>query len=84
MAINPTPDEVNRFHLYSDKDSSATALHHTLGQGPTQASPGSHTHNGRDSKKIKFDDIDGGWMNIDGGRADTLFGGLPTIDGGSI
>jgi hypothetical protein len=84
MAIIPTPDEVNQFHLYSDKDSSVTALHHTLGQGPTQAAAGNHTHNGRDSKKIKFEDIDGGWMNIDGGRASTLFGGLPSIDGGSI
>lgn len=79
-----SPAEVNELHLYSDKDSSVTALHHTLGVGPTQAAAGNHTHNGKDSVKIKFDDIDGGWMNIDGGRADTLFGGLPNIDGGSI
>lgn len=79
-----SPEEVNAFHLNSDKDSSATALHHTLGLNPGQASPGNHTHDGKNSKRIKFDDIDGGWMNIDGGRADTLFGGLPTIDGGSI
>lgn len=84
MANIPSPDEVNQFHLHSDKDSSVTALHHTLGVGPTQAAAGNHTHNGRDSAKIKFSDIDGGWMNIDGGRASTLFGGLPTIDGGSI
>jgi hypothetical protein len=79
-----SPEEVNAFHLNSDRDSSATALHHTLGLNPGQASPGNHTHDGKNSKRIKFDDIDGGWMNIDGGRADTLFGGLPTIDGGSI
>ena len=27
-------------------------LHHTIGFGPSQSSPGSHQHNGKDSKQI--------------------------------
>jgi hypothetical protein len=48
-----TTDEVNTLHLNSDKDAGAGALHHTLGINPSQASPGNHTHNGRDSKRIQ-------------------------------
>lgn len=39
-------------HNLSDLDSSTIAQHHTLGVGPSQASPGGHIHDGRDSKKI--------------------------------
>lgn len=53
----PTPEEVNFYHLASDKDSGPGALHHTLGLGPSQASPGSHVHNGRDSKRISYTDL---------------------------
>lgn len=49
----PTPEEVNFYHLASDKDSGPGALHHTLGLGPSQASPGNHDHDGRNSKRIK-------------------------------
>jgi hypothetical protein len=51
---NPSPsaDSVNKFHTNSDADSATTALHHTLGIGASQASPGPHTHNGQNSKKI--------------------------------
>lgn len=84
MAIIPTTEEVNQFHLNSDKDSSATALHHTLGTGPSQASPGSHNHDGKNSKRIKFSDIEGGWMNIDGGIPSTVYTPIPHMDGGSI
>jgi hypothetical protein len=52
--------------------------------GPTQASPGNHSHNGKDSKRIKFEDIEGGWMNIDGGTAYTVYGGMEGFDGGSV
>jgi hypothetical protein len=45
-------EEVNLLHLNSDKDAGSGALHHTLGQNPSQASPGNHTHNGKDSKRI--------------------------------
>ena len=70
-------------HLNADTDSSITAIHHTLGPGEYQASPGSHRHDGTDSHRTKFEDIDGGWMNIDGGMANSVFGGLPQFDGGS-
>lgn len=70
-------------HLSADTDSSITAIHHTLGSGEYQASPGSHRHDGKDSHRISFSDIDGGWMNVDGGMANAVFGGLPQFDGGS-
>jgi hypothetical protein len=60
MAFNPdefTSEQVNVFHLNSDKDAGAGALHHTLGLGPTQASPGNHRHNGRDSYRIDAGDL---------------------------
>lgn len=52
-----TTDEVNALHLNSDKDAGSGALHHTLGQNPSQASPGNHVHNGRDSKRISYTDL---------------------------
>lgn len=76
--------EVNDFHINSDVDSSAISQHHTLGVLATQASPGNHTHNGKDSKRIKFSDIEGGWMNIDGGIPSTIYTPIPILDGGSI
>lgn len=84
MYPTPSPDEVNSFHQNSDRDSSAFAQHHTLGLGATQASPGNHSHNGKDSKRIKFSDIEGGWMNIDGGEPHTIYTPIPILDGGGI
>ena len=84
MATIPSAQEVNSFHLNSDKDSSALALHHTLGLGATQASPGNHSHNGKDSVRIKFSDSEGGWMNIDGGIPSTIYTPSPHMDGGGI
>lgn len=52
-------EEVNSLHLNADKDAGPGALHHTLGQGSSQASPGDHTHNGRNSKRISFADLTG-------------------------
>lgn len=52
-----TSEEVNNLHLNADKDAGAGALHHTLGQNPSQASPGNHTHNGKDSKRISYLDL---------------------------
>lgn len=77
-------EEVNALHINSDKDSSAGAQHHTLGIKPTQASPGNHTHNGKDSAFIKFSDIEGGWMNVDGGYPNTIYTPIPHLDGGGI
>ena len=84
MPIYASPEEVNAFHLNSDKDAGAGALHHTLGLGSSQASPGNHTHDGKNSKRIKFSDIEGGWMNIDGGIPSTVYTPIPHMDGGGI
>jgi hypothetical protein len=84
MPISPSAEDVNAFHLNSDKDSSAQALHHTLGTGPSQAAPGNHTHNGKDSARISFNDIDGGVWNIDGGEPGTVYTPIPHFDGGSV
>jgi hypothetical protein len=48
----PTSEAVNKLHSNSDLDTSTNSQHHTLGIGQNQASPGSHTHNGKNSKKI--------------------------------
>lgn len=39
-------------HETTDTDSSALALHHTLGPRANQAAPGNHSHNGVSSKKL--------------------------------
>jgi hypothetical protein len=84
MPVSPSPEEVSVFHLNSDRDSSALAQHHTLGLGPYQASPGNHNHDGKNSARIKFSDIDGAWMNVDGGRPDSIYTPIPSVDGGGI
>lgn len=48
----PQSTEVTKFHTNCDRDSSQTSDHHTLGTSHNQASPGDHTHDGRNSKKI--------------------------------
>jgi hypothetical protein len=77
-------EEVNALHINSDKDSSTQAQHHTLGIKPTQAAPGNHSHDGKDSVRIKFTDIEGGWMNVDGGEPWTIYTPIPVLDGGGI
>jgi hypothetical protein len=77
-------EEVNALHINSDKDSSTQAQHHTLGIKPTQAAPGNHSHDGKDSVRIKFSDIEGGWMNVDGGIPSTIYTPIPVLDGGGI
>lgn len=49
---SPNSKEVTDFHVNSDKDGSRTALHHTLGPRPNQASPGGHSHDGGDSVEL--------------------------------
>lgn len=54
-AIAPTPmssEQVDRLHVNADTNVRAESLHHTLGPGETQASSGSHTHDGGDSPLI--------------------------------
>lgn len=80
----PTPDEVNDFHTNSDVDDRLESQHHTLGSAPFQASPGDHIHDGKSSRRIKFSDIEGGIFDIDGGHANSVYGGIPIIDGGSL
>lgn len=48
----PTTSDVDKFHTNDGADSSATTHHHTLGIGQNQSSPGSHNHNGKNSKRI--------------------------------
>lgn len=48
----PSATESNRAHFNSDVDLSPRALHHTLGLGRNQASPGNHIHDGTTSPKI--------------------------------
>ena len=54
QGIGPSPEEINRLHSNSDKDLSQLALHHTLGTGHNQASPGDHIHDGGTSKGFSW------------------------------
>lgn len=45
----PSPQKVHDFHTNADTDQDGDAIHHTLGQGQGQASPGNHVHNGADA-----------------------------------
>lgn len=46
---NLSSKEVERLHKNADTDGSAKSMHHTLGPGINQSSPGGHTHRGGDS-----------------------------------
>lgn len=48
----PPAKEVQEFHTYADTDGGIKAIHHTLGVGANQASPGNHSHDGGASTKI--------------------------------
>lgn len=48
----PAAHEVEEFHRNADTDKRTEAIHHRLGKGPNQASPGSHSHDGRDSTSL--------------------------------
>jgi hypothetical protein len=84
MPDNASVQDVSLFHLNSDKDSSALALHHTLGIGPTQAAAGNHSHEGKDSVQLDWANVLNGWVNMDGGMPDTVYGGMSAIDCGGI
>jgi hypothetical protein len=81
----PTPEEVNFFHLAADKDAGSGALHHTLGLGPSQASPGNHNHDGRNSKRIELKNLEGQSISfqVAGGTTGTqpTFTGDPLFTG---
>ena len=76
--------DVKTLHINSDVDENLLAYHHTLGLGINQAASGAHTHDGKNSLRIKFSDIEGGWMNIDGGEPWTIYTPIPTLDGGTL
>ena len=48
----PSAKEVDDFHTNADTDQRSESLHHTLGPGPSQASPGNHTHDGGTSSPL--------------------------------
>ena len=89
VQINPRAsvpaEEVNLFHLNSDRDAGPTSQHHTLGLGPSQASPGNHTHDGRNSKRIELKNLLGQSIvfTVEGGTLGTqpTFTGAPLFTG---
>lgn len=86
MAFNPnefTSEQVNILHLNSDKDAGAGALHHTLGLNPTQASPGHHNHDGRNSRRIKASNLETERVDFMPGGG-TLGGTQPTFNGAPL
>lgn len=44
--------EVQDFHTNDDMDAGKNAHHHSLGPSASQASPGSHSHDGTDSRQL--------------------------------
>ena len=49
---SPSATVVTNFHKNADTDVRRESIHHTLGSGPSQASPGDHSHDGGTSRKI--------------------------------
>lgn len=80
---SPSSRFVEWFHAQAPTQR-ADDLHHRIGLKAWEAAAGDHTHDGRNSQRIKFSDIEGGIFNLDGGHADSVYGGIPIIDGGSI
>jgi hypothetical protein len=48
----PPFEEVRQLHTNADTDADTSALHHTVGSQPAQASPGDHTHDGGSSNPL--------------------------------
>jgi hypothetical protein len=83
--MRPTPrlftsEEVNTMHLNSDKDAGSGALHHTLGLNPSQASPGNHNHDGKNSRRLKTSDFQSISVNYPPAGG-TIGGTPPTFSG---
>lgn len=69
-------------HLNSDKDAGSGALHHTLGLNPSQASPGNHNHDGKNSKRVELKNLQGVSIHfMPGGGTD---GTQPTFTGAPL
>lgn len=56
------PEEVNRLHDYSDKDSHPDAQHHSLGTSPNQAASGNH---GSARLGWTIPTLQNGWVDYD-------------------
>jgi hypothetical protein len=67
----------------TDVDSGITAIHHTLGPEAFQSSPGSHRHDGSDSNKIKYSDIEGTPDGFAGSAGSVVLSGIAILDFGS-
>jgi hypothetical protein len=48
----PSSTESTKEHTNSDVDAAQTSQHHTLGISQNQAAAGSHTHDGKNSKRL--------------------------------
>lgn len=48
----PSAKQVTDFHRNSDADRTLEAIHHSIGRGRTQASPGDHVHDGGTSQPL--------------------------------
>ncbi len=48
----PSPEEVEKLHQNADTDARPESIHHTIGAGQNQASPGNHRHRGGDSELL--------------------------------
>lgn len=70
---SPRAEVVEAFHRYAAVDTRAEDVHHTLGQNPSQASPGSHAHDGKDSPLL----LDG--FTINGSKSSPAAVLLPDI-----
>lgn len=57
-ALAADPELAARIHAAADSDASPQALHHTLGEGNTQAATGSHLHDARYSQTTHTHDLD--------------------------
>ena len=80
--VGASAGEVNDFHSNSDVDKSTLAQHHTLGPQPNQASPGDHTHDGKTSKKLQLQNIQG--ISIDYTPEGGTTGTQPTFSGPAL
>lgn len=49
---SPSAPVVEKFHKNADTDVRRESIHHTLGPGQAQASPGDHTHDGGTARKL--------------------------------
>jgi hypothetical protein len=74
----PSAEESNRAHFNSDADSSQQSLHHTLGPGRNQSSPGNHIHDGVTSPKIGKLEMDP--VNLGKTRAEWTIPAAPTVN----